>query len=194
MSPIKTLKNTLKLWLLALSLVWFFSISTTFAANDLLKELMAPAKDQSKTTFDLWENVESVWKEVFEWRVKVGANWDWVSAGKSPSIIVRTTRLILSLVVALSITMILYNWMMYIMQTMNWKDWKSLVKNVIYIAVWIIIALFSVVIITIIQSVPQTLKEWLDTHTNIDEEQAGEPTAKSRKEIWQNIKNFMTSL
>ena len=77
--------------------------------------------------------------------------------------------------------------MKYILDTMNWKDWKSLVKNVIYIAVWIIIALFSVVIITIIQSVPNTLEKWLTTNTSVDEKQAGDKPWKSVKELRYNF-------
>ncbi len=49
--------------------------------------------------------------------------------------------------------------MVYIIQTWQWKEWKNLVKNIIYIAVWIILSIFSVIIITIIQSVPQTIEE-----------------------------------
>ena len=191
MSFIKALKNKLKLWILALLLVWFFTLWTSFAANDLLKQIMAPAKDQYQTTFDLWENVNSVWQEFFEWRIKVGISWDWVSGSRTPSLIVRATRLLLSLVIALSITMILYNWMRYILDTMNWKGWKSLVKNVIYIVIWIIISLFSVVIITIIQSIPKTFEEWLNANTNVDQKQAGDnPTWKSWTEIWQDIKKL----
>jgi len=75
-----------------------------------------------------------------------------INAERESSLIVRLTSYFLKLVIAISITMILYNGMMYIIETWNGKEWKSLVKNVVYIVVWILIALFSVVIITIIQS------------------------------------------
>lgn len=89
---------------------------------------------------------------------------------RDPSIIVKVTKLLLMLVVILSVTMILYNWMMYIIQTWQWKEWKNLVKNIIYIVIWIIISLFSVIIITLIQSIPQTLEEEvsIDTNNSID--------------------------
>lgn len=188
MSFIKTLKNKLKLWLLTLLLVWFFGLWTTFAA-DLLDKFMEPSNIQYETTIKVRGGVERVWRRVFENNnLDINVSYDpdeWfdVSAWATPSLIVRATRLLLSLVIALSITMILYNWMKYILDTMNWKDWKSLVKNVIYIAVWIIIALFSVVIITIIQSVPNTLEKWLTTNTSVDEKQAGDKPWKSVKEL-----------
>lgn len=97
-----------------------------------------------------------------------------VDANRKPSIIVKATRLLLTLVITLSVTMILYNWMMYIIQTGQWKEWKNLVKNIVYIVVWILISLFSVVIITIIQSVPTTLDDstdglLMDIDNSIDE-------------------------
>ena len=192
MSFIKTLKNKLKLWLLTLLLVWFFGLWTAFAA-DLLDKFMEPSNIQYETTIKVRGGVERVWRRVFENNnLDINVSYDpdeWfdVSAWATPSLIVRATRLLLSLVIALSISMILYNWMKYILDTMNWKDWKSLVKNVIYIAVWIIIALFSVVIITIIQSVPNTLEKWLTTNTSVDEKQAGDKPWKSVKELRYNF-------
>ena len=86
--------------------------------------------------------------------------WVNVEAWDKPSIIWKATRILLSLVIALSITMILYNGMMYIIQTWQWKEAKDLTKNIAYIVIWILVALFSVVIITLIQSIPSTLDDW----------------------------------
>ena len=80
-----------------------------------------------------------------------------VGIQQQPSIIVLITRMLLVLTIALSITMILYNSMIYIIQSWQWKDAKSLTKNIAYIIVWILVALFSVIIIRIIQSIPSTL-------------------------------------
>ena len=60
------------------------------------------------TTIDVWESVNRVWKNVLEWKSTVSVDAEgihWTPNG--PSIIVRVTRVLLSLVVALSITMIL---------------------------------------------------------------------------------------
>ena len=67
------------------------------------------------------------------------------------------------LTVALSVTMILYNGMMYIIQTWQGKEAKDLTKNITLIVVWILVWLFSVVIITLLQSVPTTLNKELGT-------------------------------
>lgn len=84
-----------------------------------------------------------------------------VEIWKKPPIIVKVTKLLLILVIALSVTMILYNGMMYIIQTWQWKEWKSLMKNIALIVVGILISLFSVVIIRLIQSIPWTIDQEL---------------------------------
>ena len=99
-----------------------------------------------------------------EWR------WKFIESDKlplgitrEPSTFVKVARLLLSLTIALSVTMILYNWMKYIIQTWQWKEWKDLVKNIVYIVIWILIGLFSLIIISIIQSVPNTIEKDIKT-------------------------------
>ena len=74
-----------------------------------------------------------------------------------PSLVVKVTRMLLILTITLSVTMILYNGMMYIIKTWQWKEWKDVIKNVAYIVIWILIALFSVIIVRIMQSIPSTI-------------------------------------
>ena len=152
---------------------WCFS-----KAGDLLYQLMQPSYDW-ETIIKIWKDVNHAWAAMIEWTTEVGTNGvkNW------PSIIVKTTRILLSFVVALSITMILYNWMVYIIQTWQWKDSKDLTKNIAYIVVWILVALFSVVIITLIQSVPKTIDEELNWSINKDNEIV-EWRAKSFKEFF----------
>jgi len=129
---------------------WCFS-----KAGDLLYQLMQPSYDW-ETIIKIWENVNTVWTTMIEWYTD------------KPSIIVKATRILLSFVIALSITMILYNWMVYIIQTWQWKDSKDLTKNIAYIVVWILVALFSVVIINLIQSVPRTIDQELNWSIHAD--------------------------
>lgn len=93
------------------------------------------------------------WKMQSSLSVSAGV---WIKS--KPSTVVRIIRMLLVLVIALSVTMILYNWMMYIVETWQWKDWKSL-KNIAYIIAWILIALFSVIIIRVIESVTSTIAD-----------------------------------
>jgi hypothetical protein len=74
----------------------------------------------------------------------------------------------LMLVITLSVTMILYNGIKYIVEIWQWKDSKSLMKNVVYIVVWILVSLFSIIIITLLRSVPTTIdgEGWVNQTTN----------------------------
>lgn len=214
------IKNWLKIWLLAFFVSMFFLWWVSYGANDLLRQLFDPAVE-TNNIIDMWENVNTVWQNVFEWSyditlldvesirkvVKTDNNGNllchwlgdvpevvcpqecsyisddnkktckkqrirnleveaWGGITKSPSIIVKVTRLLLTLVITLSVTMILYNWLIYIVQTWQWKEWKSLVKNIVYIVIWIVLSLFSVVIITIIQSVPETIDKEVTQERN----------------------------
>ena len=94
--------------------------------------------------------------------------WVEFDADREVPIIVKVTKLLLILVVALSVTMILYNGMMYIIKTWQWQEWKGLIKNIILILVGILISLFSVVIIRLIKSIPWTLDDEL-IHDNGNE-------------------------
>lgn len=96
-------------------------------------------------------------EEICNWQHK----WVSVEVWKKPPMVVKITRLLLTLVIALSVTMILYNGIMYIVQTWQWQEWKNLMKNVVLIVVGILISLFSVLIIRLIQSIPYTLDEEL---------------------------------
>jgi hypothetical protein len=120
-------------------LTFFWWYSQVQAQNDLLKDMTDPAMQQG-IMIDVWEGTQ-VW-----WRTIRGED----------SIVVKATRFLLVLTIALSVTMILYNWMIYIIETWQGKEWKSLAKNVILIVVWILIALFSSIIIALIQSIPES--------------------------------------
>ena len=147
----------LKFWLLVLMLLPIISTYFSSAKADLMEDIMNPAK-QYWTTIDIWTSTRRVWKKIFEGWVEIDID-NKVEIRNSPSIIVKITRLLLSLVVALSVTMILYNGLTYIIQTWQWKEWKDLVKNLVYIVVWILVALFSVTIITVLQSISTTLDQ-----------------------------------
>ncbi len=154
--------NELKYWLLALFLLLFLCSWFIYAEDDLMYQVMQPALCH-RTNLDLWKSVNRVWKNVFEWKVAIDLSPEGTFVQEGPSIIVKVTRLLLSLVVALSITMILYHGMRYIIQTWQWKEWKDLIKSVVYIVVWIVLSLFSVTIITLLQSVSKTFDEETQT-------------------------------
>lgn len=180
MHVFRQIKKNIKYYLFALVAIPFLFGSFSGAVNDLLWQAMQPSYND-KNISQIWKNVDTVWNAVIQW---------WVSKS-APSIIIKVTRLLLSLTIALAVTMILYNGMMYIVKTWQWKDWKDLTKNVAYIVVWILIALFSVVIITIIRSVPKTLDEELIEDYNNSQDNGAMNSKWERFESFGKIfKNF----
>ena len=192
MKLFKKVTSKLKYWLLTLFLLPVFFVWMCMA-DDLMEQIMEPAY-QAWTTIDVWKSVNRVWKKFFEWSYEV--NWDlteWLWVKKSPSLIVKVTKILLSLVIALSVTMILYNGLIYIVQTWQWKEWKDLVTNLVYIVIWILLSLFSVTIITVLQSVSNTLdKETTeDWNQKIDEQvtDTWEKQWRTWREIWNLFKS-----
>lgn len=159
------------------------------AASDLLWQVMTPARS-TENIIDLWENINTVWNKVVKWSTEV---WiEWVRSGGS--LIVKVTRLILILTIALSVTMILYNWMIYIIQTWQGKEWKSLMKNVLFIVVGIFVSLFSVVIINLIQSIPTTIDEELEAQSDNKDQEVIKWKKMKRSEVWQSLKDEVCKL
>jgi hypothetical protein len=156
----KKLSHWIKYWITSVFMAMFFVYWVSYA--DLLWDTVEPAHN-AKITIDLWKSINRVWKHTFEWEFEVDIGLNGFGAQKWPSIVVKTARILLMLTVALSVTMILYNGMMYIIQTWQGKEAKDLTKNITLIVVWILVWLFSVVIITLLQSVPTTLNKELGT-------------------------------
>lgn len=73
-------------------------------------------------------------------------------------LIVRIAKFLLRMTVVLSISMVIFNAIKYMIEVLWWKDRKSAEskKNLIYVAVWVIVALLSVSVINLIISVPKS--------------------------------------
>ena len=145
-------------WLVSFCLLLFWEIAINHTKADLIEELTTPAYSWG-TIFKWWQDKQSVWKNVIEDGITASISMKWLRFGDNSSIIVRVIKILLILTITLSVTMILYNWMKYIIEVWNGKDGKSLIKNVAYIVIWILIALFSTTIITILQSIPTSISE-----------------------------------
>ena len=154
------------------------------ADNDLLYETIRPS--QEEIIFP-WSSEKTVWAKVFNWETKVSIGKDsWITS--SANLFAKVTRLLLMLVITLSITMILYNWIKYIVEDWQWKDSKNLKKNVAYIVVWILLSLFSVIIITLLRSVPTTIDEGIEqTNDNSKDNQQVEGGKQSLKDFFKKL-------
>ncbi len=108
------IKNNLKYTFVTFFILSFFFWWISFArTDDILWQIMLWVENRD-ISVDMWDTPNEVWKHVFE-------EWTEVNLGDgvrdATSVIVKFTRLLLSLVVVIAVTMILYNWMSYIIQT-----------------------------------------------------------------------------
>lgn len=182
-SFVQNIKNNFKYWFMILLWVpflfwWVFADKDYFQWEDLLYNVFFPSFNKD-TVMDMWRRANLVWHRIFlGWAsLELKKNHEEIenardkyelTATDEPSVIVKVTKFLLSIVIAIAVTMILWNWIKYIIETGNWKESKELIPNLIYIVVWIILALFSVTIITIIQSIWHTLEEEL-SQTNAEQ-------------------------
>ena len=158
--------------------------------DDLMQCIYQEA-DLHDTIMKMGDEVKQVWEYAI-WGGETEITFDWNPETKvlsaQETILVKVTKLLLSFVIAISITMILWNGIKYVIEIGNWKDSKDLVKNVSFIVVWIILALFSVTIITLIESIWTTLS-W----AKVEVESEGKTETKlvdglwttSKDELWQ---------
>lgn len=158
----------------------FFIGWKLYAADDLLRKIAEPAYN-ADNMIKAGVNVKSVWTRTIKWTYELSGEWI-----TKKSMILKVTRLLLILTIALSVTMILYNGMMYIIQTWQGKEWKSLAQNVLLIVVGILVSLFSVMIINLIQSIPTSIEKELDSAWHKDDNKVLE-TGTSWKDFWNKL-------
>lgn len=81
--------------------------------------------------------------------------WDWDVAAltKKPPLIVRITKFLLRLTIILSITMVIYSGIMYIIESSKWAEVKEATNSLMYIVGWVLLALMSLSLINLITSI-----------------------------------------
>lgn len=82
--------------------------------------------------------------------------WEWKDFGVETKteapLIVRIAKFLLRITMVLSVTMVIFNWIMWIIESAKWAEVKDAKKNIVLIVVGIIIALMSLSIINLITS------------------------------------------
>lgn len=109
--------------------------------------LNTPTGNVSQNNF--WEsNMNAFCSQILWWDRDLPVIQSWVR----PPLIVRITKFILRMTIVLAITMVIFNWLRYVLAA--WDEWKmqEAHKNLWYIIWGVILALLSLVIITLINS------------------------------------------
>jgi hypothetical protein len=144
---------TIIIWSVVFSLV-SFQRAQQVQAWDLMEKAFKQAQTY-ETILDLWLTKEAVWNEVLrEWVNMSVSMSEWIEVDLRAPLIVRIAKFILRITIVLSITMVIVNWIYYIVESSKWSmDVVEPRKNLINIAIWIILALSSLGIINLISSI-----------------------------------------
>ncbi len=174
-----------------------FLLNYSLAANwDLMKQAFETAKTYD-TIIDLWDTRDAVWNEILRESASIWINenfgqwcfingqfqnidedgcneqwWAWniqaISTDTNPPLIVRITKFLLRMTIVLSITMIIYNAVIYMIEVLNGKDRKTAdaKKNLARVAGGVIIALMSVWLINLVVSIPKSSVKTSDEVAN----------------------------
>lgn len=133
--------------------VWLFSFVSTSVCfwEDLMEKAFSAAKNQWAVV-NLWNTKWQVGSEIVGGWTTITIGSGWINGEEKAPLIVKITKFLLRMTIVLSITMVIYNGIQYILQSTSGWDTKWATKNLWLVAGGIILALLSLAIIQIIQS------------------------------------------
>jgi len=155
-------KNIKKIFLLLF--VLFVPIFCHFFCvywTDILSQVFGPSK-QSHGVIYLWDDKNDVWNSLVNESTSF-SRWTWFYE-RAP-LIVKIVRIILKLTVVLSVTMVIFYSVKFMLQIFKWNDYKSATakKDLINVFVWLFVALFSITAVNLVISIPKSsLITWED--------------------------------
>lgn len=203
------------------SILWLFLLSVSFG-QDLMEQAFQTAKSYD-AVLDLWETKDAVGNEILRESASVDMNENFgqgcfvngnfvdvteneclelggdrdtqvFEVNANPPLIVRITKFLLRMTIVLSITMVIYNSILYMVQVLWGKDWKSAeAKNdLIRVVGGIIVALMSVGLINLVVSIPKSSLTTSEDLWYINQSSTKQITLKHKnlndvKKIWKNI-------
>ena len=144
--------------------LWFFSIFWGFFAfadewsnsEDFINQAFSISMDDDLVIGNwlAWNTKIWVWNFLLKWGTEINLTEGTMS--RRDSFVVSLTMFIVRFTLLIDITMIIYNWIMFVIKSTKWEAPKDVLKNIIYIVVWVILALASVVIIRLATSLGTT--------------------------------------
>ena len=145
------------------SFFWFFGVFVSWISlaaegsnsNDLLDQAFDISINADNVAWGgmVWRDKEWVWNFLLQWWTEITIWW-WSS--HKDSFVVSVARFLVRFTLVLAITMIIYNWIMYIIKSSKGESSKDTLKNLIYIIIGVLLALTSIVIVRLASSVGKT--------------------------------------
>lgn len=128
--------------------IWFAS-----EYRDLLEDAFLLSK-QNEQVINRWNNATAVGNAVFVWWSNLNVSIsNWVSVTKQDPIVIVVTKFLLRMTIVLAITFTLYNGVLYAISLDNESNTEKSKDAIINIIWWVIIALISLSLVFLVQSV-----------------------------------------
>lgn len=132
--------------------------------NEILRESVDVSVDLNRCRNTEWQPIDVDWSSksakesdcIKKWWIRDNS---YVDTETRQPLIVRIAKILLRITVVISITMVLYNWIIFIVQGASGKELSQIEakSNLLYVVWWLLLALFSLAIINLISSI------WLST-------------------------------
>ena len=114
---------------------------------DMMQEIFEPVQ---QNIFYIWTTPSSVWSTVLQKQTEV---W-FLTINTEEPLIVRLVKFILKITIILSVTMVIYYSVKFLLQVFGGNDLKSIgaKKDLINVLIWLLIAMFSITAVTLVTS------------------------------------------
>lgn len=139
-------------------ILWLGSISFATegtTSQDFLEQAFSPAIQQDAVVGgeSIGTTKRSVWKYVLKEGTTINIGGTNAGIHKRQSLIIQITKFLLRITMVFAVTMIIYNGILYVIKASKGENPKDILNNIIYIGVWILLALLSVIIIRLVSSI-----------------------------------------
>lgn len=147
-------KLLLSFWFLGTFICWFVFATEWSNNEDLLNQAFSISVQADHVVWQwlVWNTKEWVWNFLLQWWTEISTK----GVTKKNSFIVSLGKFLVRFTLILAITMIIYNWVMFVVKSSKWEAPKDCLKNVAFILLGVLLALMSVVIIRLASSVGTT--------------------------------------
>lgn len=130
-------------------------------AQDFLEQAFgASLSSDFVVGYGVGNNKQQVWNYLLKWWTTITL---WSGKTTTDSLLVSATKLLLRITFLLSITMIIYNGIFYVIKSSKGEGGKDALNNILYVVVWIVLALSSVIIIRLAYSAWSTIANGVDS-------------------------------
>lgn len=130
--------------------------------DDIMTIWFWPAMTR-RAVIDIWQDKNTVWRSVLRESTVV-----WSTIYREVPLIVRIVKVILKMTVVLSVSMVIFSSIKFMIQIFNGSEIKSAgaIKDLKNILIWLLIAMFSITAVNLIISLPKNSLQTQNTYLN----------------------------